>query len=435
MGPLRRGRTAALPGQLPALRDSASLGSSGADGLDQRAAAAGLITVTCGITVISFFGSTDNPLYVVLIGLGLALTLPLLVSGLKQRTTGLVLGLGFALAPIAIHLVHAALPFDLESATEWPLHYLAQSAVITLCLAAALLGEARFQRVMTVLAAVHLLVLGYGLWNWETTIAEDPFSDLEAARFGALEMHTAVWAEFGLGCAVAALFARNRLFQLICLTAAGLVIWSAEMRGAGVTLVISLLTYTYYQLRGATRARFVVGLGLVALLALTLFPRQVLGLLSSVLLLDDAHRGLGSGFSGRGENILDGLEMIALRPWFGVGPYDPVAGYVHSGFVRTAAQLGIPFALAVAGLILAAAVSAVRFGRGVDLAVLVALVLGTLTAPRLINLQVFPFLALLVVARCLLRADQAPGRPTQAAWSGKAIDGALWGLRRKRNFR
>ena len=62
-----------------------------------------------------------------------------------------------------------------------------------------------------------------------------------------------------------------------------------------------------------------------------------------VLLVDDPTRGLGSGFTGRTQLWLSGLQAVAEHPWFGNG-FRRTGESAHSGYINLMLDVGIPMA-------------------------------------------------------------------------------------------
>jgi len=153
--------------------------------------------------------------------------------------------------------------------------------------------------------------------------------------------------------------------------------------------------------------------GVAALLGLSLLNTSLpIGdALASVFLLNDAHRGLGSGASGRGELIQFGLELFQASPIIGYPPgYFLDIGYVgpHNFFVYGLAQFGMGFAVVVI-ILLVEGVRIFRANMFVAYLVLCGLPL-LLFNDRLVNLNPYPFIYYVLIFGSITGAAPAISR-------------------------
>lgn len=131
---------------------------------------------------------------------------------------------------------------------------------------------------------------------------------------------------------------------LVCFSL--LVLIFSGSRGGIAYLILALIGYAAVSMRSSvSRNKLVLltGLGLLVLcgaIAIAL-NQHVTSIISDKLAINDAERGLDSGFSGRTDHWFSGYEAFIDNPMFGVGfkvSQDVILA--HSGFLNLAIDLG-----------------------------------------------------------------------------------------------
>ncbi|MCP4192236.1 MAG: hypothetical protein GY768_16620 [Planctomycetaceae bacterium] len=240
-----------------------------------------------------------------------------------------------------------------------------------------------------------LAVLIYGISAGGLTLEQ-----IGSVRFSGAGFREVIWAEVALGTLALAILSRRSYAIFLTLPFSSLLIAASQMRTVGIAAVLGvlLLLYhrTYLQRSKSNRQIILLVLPIPIFLYLVLQSHAILQTLSTILLLDDAHRGITSGFSGRFDNIMLGWELFARSPIIGVGSLQEDATYVHNGYVKVLAQYGIfgLFGIALVGLSFWRAWMQRDYSL---LAVILMLVLYYLGQPRHLSFQVFPFTGVLAV--------------------------------------
>ncbi|HEY8596430.1 MAG TPA: O-antigen ligase family protein [Devosiaceae bacterium] len=122
-----------------------------------------------------------------------------------------------------------------------------------------------------------------------------------------------------------------------------------------IVSVIFLLIHLAITCRPSRIARLVLPTAVAATVALLLiqFSASAPGELSNSLValthLDDADRGIGSGFTGRADLWAQGLQTATLSPWLGFGfrtradefSLDALARSAHNGYLNLVLDIGV----------------------------------------------------------------------------------------------
>lgn len=378
----------------------------------------GLFVAVVGVTASSaMYGPTSLPYYSAIV-LGQILTMPLLMVASPNRSNVRLIAASIALLPF---LLYGLQVLFLNSTNYQPEFQpsIAIAIVIWLATAASLLPLSKLRQTMGRVAIAHALFCCYGLANWS------PAVDLEhEARLQVLNLSTAVWAEVGLGALVSAVLSKSKLLIFLVTVVVVLVLSATQMRGAGLAAITLLITYAYLEFRSKVPPVVVILLGLAILMISLLLYARIAAALNGLLLLDDPHRGVSSGFSGRFENWYLGLKKFSTSPIIGAGAGDPpgralVEYQPHNGYIKMFAEYGLIFGLAFASLLFASIRKAFRYGDSSIVASLACYLVFLLSAPRYINLQIMPFLGVVAVFVSMRRCG--PPQIRQISFFGKGL--------------
>lgn len=274
-------------------------------------------------------------------------------------------------------------------------------AIWVLCVAGSL-PHSEFLRVMRYIALAHIVVCMYAIIKWDFVSAEE-----RGARMHLLEIGTSVWAELALGAIVASVLSKRKELIIAASLIGGVVIAGAQMRGAGLS-ALSLLLF-YWVLIGSKKfgALPTITISLLSaasmMIVYPLFARYI----SSILLLDDASRGISSGFSGRFDNWSVWIERFQSSPLIGVG-LDRDVGQLeaHNGFIKLFAEYGIALGIPFCYFLVAAVRASWIAYRPEIVAAIVSYLVFILAAPRHISFQIMPFVALAAIAYSFLGLRQ-----------------------------
>lgn len=209
---------------------------------------------------------------------------------------------------------------------------------------------------------------------------------------------------------------------LLSLTAAHLMQARSAMLS---TFIIALVALNLVLVRRTTVALrilvLVVVVGLTAFFVQLFSSDGISGIVSSLLLLNDQHRGLGTGFVGRDEHWDSAWETFFNHPAFGVG-----FGYFHvqdeasphNYWLYMISELGLLSLISLYALG-QAAFSLFRQNRLVALFSCSALIL-TMFNDRFINMNAYPFL--LYVILFFRDGSWSISAPTGAALEARATE-------------
>lgn len=227
-----------------------------------------------------------------------------------------------------------------------------------------------------------------------------PSLQLPTARLSTMNISTAALSEIALGVLIISLLFKNNPLILISAAISMMVQLNTEMRS---TLILSfgLLVFYFYKniVEYCQKQPFATLTILFSILIMLAFNVELLiQMAHEILMLDDPHRGLESGFSGRGERNIVGLENFLSNPLFGVGLNGEGVSAIHLGFLKAQNQYGLLFVLVLLFFIFRGSVGNYRAGNTLFLAMSFCFILFLLTSPRILNLQIFPFVAIYAIA-------------------------------------
>lgn len=359
-----------------------------------RIAGIGMTILLVGITLTSMsFGALSAPYFMVAL-FGLALAVPFTLKYLYKNLPVLAL---LMFSPLFLTILQYVF---LEQYSFIPPSFLSSVGMGAVLFAAVVVGSLpvnEFRRVMTYAAIAHAGICGYGIVFWDFSSAVYG----GANRFGTEEMGTAVWAELAVGTAIAALLSGRRWLLWLVVPIVVLVIYSTQMRGAGLALVISFFMY-WFLIAGRNWNPLLLFSGFCLMLAGALIMSTELGsAISTALLINDQHRGLSSGFSGRLENWALAWERFLSSPIIGVGQSDRIASNAHNGILKIFAEYGLVFSMTMLAFVFLGLRNALRMRMYDIFAAIVGLILFIGPAPRYINFQIMPFVSLAAVAFAL----------------------------------
>lgn len=225
-------------------------------------------------------------------------------------------------------------------------------------------------------------------------------SEIGSARFSGGGFREVVWAEVALGTLALAILSRRTYAVLLTLPFSVLLIAASQMRTVGISAFFGLLVLLYFRMylqrSKSNKQMILLILPISLLLYLVLQWDAIIQAISAVLLLDHAHRGISSGFSGRFENIALGWELFLRSPLIGVGSLQTEAAYVHNGYVKILAQFGI-FGFFWIALVVFSFWKAWTQREYSLVAVITMLILFYFGQPRHLSFQVFPLVGVLAV--------------------------------------
>lgn len=274
-------------------------------------------------------------------------------------------------------------------------------AVLFISFAAVAVDEHRFTRIMRFTALSHAAVLS-SVYIQGNVVASSRLSS-ELVATGAL-------SEIALGTAWAGLLSRSKVITGISVMVAMVIIFETQMRTAGLALIFTVVMY-YVISASQTKFNnfrafiFLLGTAVLLIFLVVLFE-DILRFLIDILLLNDDHRGISSGFSGRFENIYLGFQNFLNNPLTGTGFQNEVTNYTHNGYILTLAQMG----MFVGGTILIifgnALFRAISFPRSILGAIVFGLAVFYFGQPRNINFQLSPLIGIICAARILGRRSE-----------------------------
>lgn len=249
-----------------------------------------------------------------------------------------------------------------------------------------------------------------GLWMislFAVSSALDPL--FVWGRFMPGNMQPNWWGEVLLAATFGAAFLPTRLLRygLMAVAFAGLVLVQSRSGMVGACFVAAFALLHYEGLRWLAIVGVLTVFALLLLYVLLdvgmeLGIKQALvGFVASdVLLLDDPHRGLESGATGRAEGWIVALRMFAEAPFLGVGlggssarVADITGSALHNGHLILLNDLGLLLYLVIATVIGGALFRAATGGDMRFFGLLVGYLIMLLVQPRSINVSVVPMLA------------------------------------------
>ncbi len=133
------------------------------------------------------------------------------------------------------------------------------------------------------------------------------------------------WGLVGAGLAMAGLAHKSRLLAALCIAVGFYITYDASARSAMIAILAGLIPVVILEMRALRGARLVgtIMMSLGALLLLMLFSSSIAdavsNLVSSVMLVNDPGRGLGTGLTGRTTYWGEAFQIWLGSPLFGVG--------------------------------------------------------------------------------------------------------------------
>ncbi len=283
---------------------------------------------------------------------------------------------------------------------------LAIQVIIIVAAALSTAPEKSLVNAFFIACVAHLITLVYGISAGGLAIAQ-----IGEVRFSGAGFREVIWAEVALGTLALAILSGRTYVVVLSVPVAGILIAATQMRTIGIAAFVGVLVFLYYQLyfkQRKTNKQILLLLIPILLFWYVVLQRDaIVQAVSAILLLDDMHRGLSSGFSGRFDNILLGWELFQGSPIIGVGSLQEDAAYVHNGYVKVLAQYGVfgVFWIALIGVAIWKAWAQRNYPL---LTVIFMLVLFYVGQPRHLSLQVFPLVGVLAVFQAI--AIETPSR-------------------------
>lgn len=260
----------------------------------------------------------------------------------------------------------------------------------------AMLEERKFRTVMAISAIAHLAYFVATRGLSFMTISAD-------TRMGLAKVSVASTSEIALGFAFASILSRSKIVMMVCLPVAMYIIIATQMRTSGLALFLSLFTLLYFATLGnrsvVFRAAFILAAIATIPIGAAVYFDRITGFVNKILLLDDIHRGINSGFSGRTKNIMDALNLFVEHPIIGNGFSDPIVNTSHNGYVLTLAQMGAAMGGALIFLLLRGLFLSFKMKEQALTAVLAGFCFFLLGQPRNINIQICVLLGVVCVIR------------------------------------
>lgn len=364
---------------------------------------------TIGVTLSSFTTGSNSSLYLLTISLTLIFSLIFFFTGhrVSNRSLTFVALLSFMLLLLWLMQAFVFMPQGYQP-LEAVRYFLAMIIVLCTVVVAGVMEENVFEKTMEIIAVFHIAVLLYGMIDGDALqIIRVEFSE----RFETDSFSVAVWAEIALGTILAAILSRNRLILFMSVIVGGTIIFATQMRIVGISagLAISLI-FIFPQSEGVSENRYKLrssGLIILLMSIFILFYGPIYNLISEVLLFDDPHRGIQSGFSGRFDNFREGFTVFLSSPIIGVGPLDASAGYTHNGYIKALAQHGIFFGATLIALLIRSIVQCITHRHTALLSAILALAIFLIGQPRYLNFQLMPLIGLYAVSRGNFVSKQA----------------------------
>lgn len=160
-----------------------------------------------------------------------------------------------------------------------------------------------------------------------------------------------------LAALLCGLFTPNRYLRWAAFGAAAFFIVIVTSRGSIVALTVFVIVYTVLQL-GVFRAAARFSLLLIAIAMIVLIVPQLREtVLEQVFRVHDRARGIGSGFTGRWDMWVQGLEWFWRKPVFGYGfratTHSRGVGFggVHSAYIKIFLEAGLIGGLLIIGVV------------------------------------------------------------------------------------
>lgn len=216
----------------------------------------------------------------------------------------------------------------------------------------------RIRRQHPVLFQRGMQFTAISLTTFLTYVYLDPSVDYIWDRAAPLGLVPNWWGEVCVDLIFTSLFLRPYLRIAIYIFATIFMLW-VQSRSALLTSIITVLAFEIQCIRGTTSSSekqkliFILGGAIITvlLILLLIYPSNVqlaVDLISSAFLLDDPHRGIGTGLSGRDLTWVVGLDVWKQAPLLGVGldranniAVAELGLAIHSGFLIALADGGV----------------------------------------------------------------------------------------------
>lgn len=245
------------------------------------------------------------------------------------------------------------------------------------------------------------------------------FPDLVYGRHTYFNMHPNLGGEIIFGCLIVLALSRERVIFLILVPICIFMLELLQARAALIASILLALLYIQYHYKVLSfnvkrlQLLFFALIGFAFLLAILSYaqsssPISLLEfILNDVLLLNDPHRGVGSGLSGRDHTWTIAIQLYSQSPIFGVGLDGALVNEdglrVHSGPILLLTEFGLVSVLLFYVLISGAWRTA-KSDR-IAFAVLISCFIVFLFQARGLNTNIFP-LAMWIV--CLPWVHRSP---------------------------
>lgn len=354
-----------------------------------------LTLATFGVTAATFASSAGSLIYLLVVGGSFALAAVYIIKHRLFLTKSFATVTAICVAFIILMLIHFAAFYRGDGAAFPFSRYVAIPLMLYIVYMSGRLNEASFEFAMIVIAIMHALLIVYALLSG-TYMGE--------SRFSTDEFTTAAWAEIAAGTAIASVLSKRTWLTVTIVVLCGYIMVITQMRTTALVIVcvvaLQLLLPAVIGGRSWRKALAVASLVVVVVIAVTSLDVIILRV-SELLLLDDPYRGISSGLSGRGDNILAGWEKFLESPVFGYGFIDDTVLGTHNGYVLFLAQFGAPMAVVFGILATRSVILSLRAGDTVLCACVVSLLVYYMGQPRNINFQIMPLAGIFAVARAL----------------------------------
>ena len=121
-------------------------------------------------------------------------------------------------------------------------------------------------------------------------------------------------------------FLKNNILRIIFFLIVFFILYVLEARGSLTTLLIFLI---FFYFKSIIKYKYLI------MLCIALFSNFIV---NEIFLIEDPYRGLGTGFTGRTQEWIEGLEFFLNNPFFGKGFYTTT---IHNGYIKLLAENGI----------------------------------------------------------------------------------------------
>jgi hypothetical protein len=363
-----------------------------------------ILAATIGVTASSVLADGMAGIYLFSVGSAGALALLYLTRTRLLFQRAGIIAIGISAWLFVAMLLRSAIEGSWDEGLSDLPKIIAVCVVLMLTICAGSMPDWLFRSTMTTVAISHGIILIYGLATGDATIRLLSDSQ-DVVRLAGAGLGTAAWAEVALGTIMAAALSQRLLVQCSVIPIAIYTILAADMRttmvaAAGILLLLAFAAVL--SVRNQTTRLMVWMSGSTLLIALAgAYSARMIAVISEVLLLNDRHRGLGSGFSGRFTNFSGGWNSFLDNILLGAGFSDPVVNYTHNGYLLTLAQMGIALSLLLFIVLLLALVGSLQHREITVLAVIVGLIFFYMGQPRNINFQLCPLVGLFACSRAL----------------------------------